>query len=61
MLGHRRLQIDTRLRLIGKWHQHKYGDKVATTVTGPNGGPVVVAAAAMSDEQLAKIAAGGSK
>lgn len=27
MLGHRRLQIDTRLRIIGKWSQ-RYGDKV---------------------------------
>ena len=27
MLGHRRLQIDTRMRLLGKWAPKKYGDK----------------------------------
>ena len=27
MLGHRRLQIDTRLRLLGKWAPKKYGDR----------------------------------
>jgi len=57
MLGHRRLQIDTRLRLIGKWSQ-RYGDKTTTELTGPNGGPVQLAAA-MTDEQLLAIAAGG--
>ena len=27
MLGHRRLQIDTRMRLLGKWLPKKYGDR----------------------------------
>lgn len=27
MLGHRRLQIDTRMRLLGKWAPKKYGDR----------------------------------
>ena len=26
MLGHRKLQIDTRLKLLAKWHPKKYGD-----------------------------------
>lgn len=39
MLGHRRLQIDARLRLLGKWSQ-RYGDKVA--LTGADGGHIKV-------------------
>lgn len=31
MLGHRKLQIDTRLKMLAKWHPKKYGDKVALT------------------------------
>ena len=27
MLGHRRLQIETRLKLLAKFHPTKYGDK----------------------------------
>lgn len=41
MLGHRRLQIDTRLRLLGKWSQ-RYSDKVTAEITGKNGGPLSV-------------------
>lgn len=37
MLGHRRLQVETRLKLLAKWHPKKYGDK--TELTGPDGGP----------------------
>jgi hypothetical protein len=29
MLGHRKLQIETRMRLIGKWLPKVYGDKLA--------------------------------
>ena len=29
MLGHRRLQIETRLKLLAKFHPTKYGDKAA--------------------------------
>lgn len=35
-----KLMIDTRLRLIGKWNAKAYGDKLETTLQGPNGGPV---------------------
>jgi hypothetical protein len=37
-----RLMIDTRLRLIGKWHAKAYGDKVQQEVTGADGGPLMV-------------------
>ena len=28
MLGHRKLQIETRLKLLAKFHPSKYGDKI---------------------------------
>lgn len=28
MLGHRKLQVETRLKLLAKWHPKKYGDKL---------------------------------
>lgn len=28
MLGHRKLQVETRLRLLAKWNPRKYGEKV---------------------------------
>lgn len=31
MLGHRKLQIDTRLKLLAKWFPKKYGDKIDVT------------------------------
>jgi hypothetical protein len=40
MLGHRKLRIDTRMRLLRAWHPKKYGDK--TTVAGDDQNPVVV-------------------
>lgn len=31
MLGHRKLQIDTRLKLLAKWSPKKYGDRIDHT------------------------------
>mgnify|MGYP000075275517 CR=1 FL=1 len=42
MLGHRKLRIETRLKLLAKWDPKRYGDKVQTELTGANGGPVQV-------------------
>jgi hypothetical protein len=39
MLGHRKLQIETRLKLLAKFHPSKYGDKVG--VHGVEGQPPV--------------------
>ena len=44
----RRVRIETRLKLLGKWSQ-RYGDKVDHTLSGPDGGPVQVAHANISD------------
>ena len=40
MLGHRKLQIETRLKLLAKWNPKKYGDR--TTLAGDAENPVVV-------------------
>ena len=42
MLGHRKLQIDTRMRLLKAWHPKKYGDK--TILAGDDTAPVIVEA-----------------
>lgn len=34
MLGHRKLQVDTRLKLLAKWSPKKYGDKIDVEHTG---------------------------
>ena len=40
MLGHRKLQIETRLKLLAKFNPKKYGDRVA--LAGDDESPVVV-------------------
>jgi hypothetical protein len=42
MLGHRKLQIDTRMRLLRAWHPKKYGDR--TIMAGDDEAPMVVEA-----------------
>ena len=53
MLGHRKLQVETRLKLLAKWFPKKYGDKAALELTGTDGGPVQIT----DTERAAKIAA----
>lgn len=40
--AHKRVMIDTRLRLIGKWNAKAYGDKVDATVTHRGGVQMVI-------------------
>jgi hypothetical protein len=54
MLGHRRLQIDTRRWLLSKWDPKRYGDRITTELTGANGGPVAVIAATIDVTQAAE-------
>lgn len=37
MLGHRKLQIETRLKLLAKWNPKKYGEKTAIEHSGSIG------------------------
>lgn len=39
MLGHRKLQIETRLKLLAKWNPKKYGDRL--THSGDDEAPIV--------------------
>lgn len=38
MLGHRKLQVETRLKLLAKWHPKKYGER--TTLAGDPNAPL---------------------
>jgi hypothetical protein len=40
MLGHRRLQIDTRMKLLSKWDPRRYGEKVQVGGDPENPAPV---------------------
>lgn len=40
MLGHRRLQVDTRKWLMARMAPKKYGDRLTQEVSGPAGGPI---------------------
>ena len=40
MLGHRRLQVETRLKLLAKWDPKRYGERLAQEISGPDGGPI---------------------
>lgn len=53
MLGHRKLQVETRLKLLAKWAPKKYGERSAMELTGADGGPVQI----NDTERAAKIAA----
>ena len=40
MLGHRKLQIDTRLKLLAKFNPKRWGERLTQEVSGPDGGPL---------------------
>lgn len=40
MIEHRRLQVDSRKWIAARLKPKKYGDKLSTELTGPNGGPI---------------------
>jgi hypothetical protein len=46
MLGHRKLQIETRLKLLAKWHPKKYGDSSKVELSGS------LALNQMSDDEI---------
>ena len=56
----KRIRIDTRLRLIGKWNRKVYGDSQTLKHTGADGGPVQFANMTEEeiDRRLAAIAGG---
>lgn len=48
MLSHRKLQIETRLKLLAKWNPRKWGDK--QEISGPDGGSLVVKILSLTDQ-----------
>lgn len=40
MLGHRKLQVYTRLQLLAKWNPKRYGDRLSQEISGPDGSPI---------------------
>jgi transposase len=52
MLGHRRLQVDTRKWLMAKLAPKKYGERIATEVSGPDGGAIKTES--LSDLEIAR-------
>jgi hypothetical protein len=40
--AHKRVMVDTRLRLIGHWNSKVYGQKQTTEVTGKDGGAIQI-------------------
>lgn len=55
MLGHRKLQIETRLKLLAKWNPKKYGERVQ--VAGDADNPLRVEAEVQADKLLQAILA----
>jgi len=53
MLGHRKLQIETRLKLLAKWNPKKYGERVA--VAGDADSPIKLEAEVHADKLLQAI------
>lgn len=47
MLGHRKLQVETRLKLLAKWDPKRYGDRVA--LAGDETAPLTVQVVRLGD------------
>ena len=56
-----RLRVDTRKWLLSKLVPKKYGDRASVEHSGPDGGPIRVAATDLTDDDLARIAAGSGR
>lgn len=57
MLGHRKLQVETRLKLLAKWDPKRYGDLMRQEISGPDGAPITQASVSLSPEQESNLAA----
>jgi len=62
MLGHRKLQVWTREKLLSKWYPQKYGEKIQQEITGKDGGPLRLdKASELTDEQLEQLILSNAK
>lgn len=55
-----KLRIETRLKLLAKWCPKRYGEKLTTELTGPDGGPLQIEESVKAT-RLAAILAAASK
>jgi hypothetical protein len=55
--GGYRVATDVFLKVAGKLNREDYGDKGSMEVTGKGGGPIAMAAATLTDEQLMELIA----
>lgn len=55
MLGHRKLQVETRLKLLAKWDPRRYGER--HILQGDKENPLIPPRTQLTDEQLMAIAA----
>jgi hypothetical protein len=55
MIAHRRLQVDTRLKLLAKWDPKRYGDLMRQEISGPDGSPIAQTSVSMTAEQEAQL------
>lgn len=56
MLGHRKLQVETRMKLLAKWSPRKFGDRVALTGAA-DGAPIQVESRHVFDTVLKNLEA----
>ena len=54
-VGWRRLQIETRLKLLAKWNPKKYGAKQQTELTGPDGGAIKTEAVGATPDAMREL------
>jgi hypothetical protein len=57
MLGHRKLQVETRLKLLAKWDPKRYGDLMRQEISGPDGAPIAQTNVSLSPDQESNLAA----
>lgn len=50
MLGHRRLQVETRLKLLAKWDPKRYGEKVQVDGPGAGGSHLIQVVTGVPDD-----------
>lgn len=55
MLAHRKLQIDTRLKLAARWDRARYGEHVDVRHSGAVGGGLTIVLAALSVEDARRV------
>lgn len=61
MLGHRKLKIDTRLKLLAKWDPKRYGDQITQRLVGDQGGPIRSETALTPSEAYLAMIDGGKR